>query len=561
MITFGPMPPLAAALRRASLLLPFLAVSTAGAQATLSHLDDAAPIPAGMLRLRVSQVWTRWDERFSTVNGTTPLGVELSADSLGSAQLPRLSPIEAQLRVLAADPALRLSLGRLQVGSNARISTTPIALEYGLTSRLSVGVRIPVVQTRRVAMATVTGDNSWANLGFVPTAQRSGAAQTNLAVANAYQSAADSLGRLIANCPANPGAAGCAAVNANGADAAAARARALSYANAVKALGTTPANVVVAPRATSTLVATLDARRVQLNQQLQQYLGAGAGSAAGVFTAGTDFSYIDLQGSRGLQREGLLQGALGGGLDSIHTTERIGFGDIAVGAQLMVFDRFSRDDSPPPRLQTRLAVGGAVRLPTSRVDSAQSLVDIPTGDGAGIEVHSAWDVIVRRFGGTVAARYVKSFARTVQAPLLGDPEAPFPYPLFGLRRRTAGSVLQLDLTPRYLLSESLAIDAHYGFERSGATTYDAPDVAVAVDPCIGCQSPPVVTAGGTARSAQRVGLGLRYSTVDSYARGRARYPIEVSLTHLATATGDDGLPNQSRDQIQVRLFYRILQRR
>jgi hypothetical protein len=558
------MPSLAAPLRHAfALPLLLAALAPAGAQATLSHLDDAAPIPVGMLRLRVANVWTRYDERFAPAGGTVPLGAELSADSLGSARFPRLLPLEAGLRTLAIDPALRLSLGRLQVGSNARIATTPIAIEYGVTRRLSVGLLIPIVQTRRVAMATVMGDSMRANVGYVPIGSRKDAAEANLRVASAFQGAADSLGRLLANCPANPSAAGCAAVNANSPDAVAARARAQSFADAVRALGVTDAGAIVAPRKSSGLADTLDARRVQLNQRLQQYLGAGAGSPSPIFTAPTDFSYIDLQGNRATGTPGFLQSSLGGGLDSIHTTERIGFGDIAVGAQYMVFDRFRRDASPPPRLQSRLAVGGAVRFPTSRPDSAQSLVDIPTGDGAGIELRSAWDMIVGHFGATVGARYAKSLARTVQAPLLGDPESPFPYPLFGDRQRTAGDVMGLDVTPRLLITETLALDAHYGLERVGATTYSAPD-PLPSDPCESCRSLaalPIVTVSGAARTAQRLGLGLRYSTVDSYARGQARYPVEVAFTHLATATGSPGLERLSRDQIQVRLFYQIRRRR
>jgi hypothetical protein len=567
------MPSLAASRSRAFTLLlaltPILALAAAafaplGAQTTtLSHFDDAAPIPAGMLRLRVANAWTRYDERFAPGGATTTLSAELSADSLGRTQFPRLLPIEAGLRTLATDPALRLSLGQLRVGSNARIVTTPVAIEYGVTRRLSVGLLIPIVQTRRVAMASVAGDSTRANAGYVPLASRTTAASANLAVATAFQRAADSLGVLLARCPTTPSAQGCAAVNANATDAAAARARAQSFADAVRVLGVTEASAIVAPRKSSALATTIDARRVELNQRLQQYLGAGAGAASSIFTALTDFSYRDLQGNRAAGTPGFLQSTLGGGLDSIHTTERFGFGDIAVGAQYMLVDRFQRDMSPPPRLQTRLAVGGAVRFATSLPDSAQSLVDIPTGDGAGVELRSAWDVIVGHVGATVAARYVKSFSRTVQAPLLGDPEAIFPYPLFGQRQRTAGDVIGVDLTPRVLLSETFALDAHYGFERVGATTYGAPDV-IPPDPCATCQSVlalPIVTVSGTARKAQRLGLGLRYSTVDAYARGQAGYPVEVSFTHLTTTTGDPGVAKQSRDQIQVRLFYQIWRRR
>jgi hypothetical protein len=550
------MPSLAAHLRALPCLL-LLATATQ-AQSPLSHLDDAAPVPSGALRLRMANVWTRYDERFGPNGARTPLGDPLSVDSLGSAQFPLLTPIETALRAAAVDPSLRLSLGQLRVGSNARIATTPIALEYGVTRRLSVGVLIPIVQTRRVAMATVAGDKAHANLGYVSPANRVSAYSKNLAVATAYQKAADSLRVLLSNCPGNPTASGCAAVNADPNAAAAARARALAYADAASQLATTQTSAVVAPRGSSALADSLEVRRTQLNQLLQQYLGAGAGASSSLFFAPTDFSYIDLNGRTGVPA--FLGSTLGGGLDSIHTTERIGFGDIAVGAQLLVFDRFQHDAAPPPRVQSRLVVGAAVRFATSFPDSAQSLVDIPTGDGAGVDVRSAWDVIIGHFGATTAVRYSKSLARTVTAPLLGDPEAPFPYPLFGPRSRTAGDVIGVDLTPRILLTDWLALDGHYGVERVGATEYGGPGLSGPA--CANCLSlavstPPVVTVVGTARTAQRIGVGVRYSTVDAYARGGARYPVEISYAHLATATGDDGLPHQSRDQIEMRLYYQI----
>jgi hypothetical protein len=350
-------------------------------------------------------------------------------------------------------------------------------------------------------------------------------------------------------------------VNANPADAAAARARALAYAAGVRALGTTEASALIAPRRTSDLADSLDTRRVQLNQRLQQYLGVGAGAATSIFFATRDFSYIDLQGRAGVP--GLLGSPLGGGLDSIHTTERIGFGDIGLTAQYLVFDRFHYDASPPPRLQSRLTVGAAVRLPTSRPDSARSLVDIPTGEGAGVELRSAWDVITGRFGATVAGRYVKSFGRTVLAPVVGDPEAEYPYPLFGPRERTPGDVAGIDLTPRWLLTRRLTLDAHYGLELSGRTTYGAPE-AVPDDPCTECQAllvTPLPQASEAARMAQRIGFGFRYSTVEAYAIGRARFPVELSFVRLSTVTGDVGVEKQTRDQLQMRIYYQLLRRR
>lgn len=573
MITFRPMPLLAALcsvapsqrrrVHRFALLATLgvaglVAAAPAFAQTTLSHTEDASPVPEGMLRLRVLTTWTRVDERF-TANGLAPLSTDFSTDALGPTQLPLLAPAWAGLRTLTADPAVRLSLGRLDVGSNTRVATLPIALEYGLTSRLTIGLVVPIVQTRRVARARVNEDTSAAyraTVGYVPVGLRRQAAIANLAVAVAYQRAADSLGALIARCQQDPAGTGCASVDANTAAATAARTQALNFASAARALGADSAQAIVAPIASTALADSIDARRIVLNQQLQQFLGAGYGATSGIYLAPYTFSYIDLQGNDQSRTEGLLQSGLGGGLDSLHTTDRLGLGDITVSAQFLLWDHFQRDSLPLHGLQSRFAVSGAWRFNTSVPDTARNLVDIRTGDGPGVELHSALDLIAGHFGSTIAARYVKFFPRTVTAPLYGDPEAPWPFPLFGSRQRTAGTVFGLDLTPRLLLGESMSIDGLYGLERTGPATYDSPDV-ITLDVCPDCSMPGVVTQSGTTRTAQRLGMGVRYSTVDAYLRGRAPYPVEVSFSHLTTITGDVGLERASRDQIQLRLYYRI----
>ena len=154
-------------------------------------------------------------------------------------------------------------------------------------------------------------------------------------------------------------------------------------------------------------------------------------------------------------------------------------------------------------------------------------------------------------GGTITARYVKSLPRPADGPLLGDPEAFFPAPVFGPVTRTAGTVMAVDLTPRLLLGEWFALDGHYGVERTGAPTYDVST------PASGCNGCPPFSANTAARTAQRIGLGLRYSTAEAYMRGRATTPIEVSLTHLETISGDPGVPKVQRDQVQVRVFFKV----
>jgi hypothetical protein len=567
MITFGPMPPLAvnrliteisARVRLVRCALTLMLATTvahgAAAQTALAHTDDAAPIERGAVRFTISNGWARYDGRFDSSGTFRGLGDELSTDSLGPRQLPRLAPVEAAFRTLTNNPAQRLTLGRLDVRSDARIVTTPIAIEYGITRRLSFGVLVPVVQTRRSANTRVNiraaGDTvRTSNTGFIAEANRTIAAASNAAVAAALTTASTSLTALLARCQGSSTAAECDRVRGREAEAAAAAKRASEFAAAVRtAYGATVGTVVVAPLTGSALAKEIEAQRAALAVQLATF---APGTTIGtLFNAPTEFSYADLQGRNGTA--GLLQSDLGGGLDSIRTTERIGFGDVELRAGLLLLDHTQRDSLPSRGLQFRLSVGGSMRFATSRVDSARNMLDIPTGDGAGAEVRSALDLLSGRLGATIAGRFSKSFARTMEAPVIGYPESGFPYPLFGTVSRTAGSVVALDVTPRVFLGEWLSFEGQYGFEHTGAATFTTADD----QPCSACSALPLSVLPSD-RTVQRLGVGLRYSTVDSYLRGRARYPIEVSYRHLETVTGSDGAPKLFRDQIQMRLYYRL----
>ncbi len=535
-------------------LLVLSAPADARAQVYLTHMEDAAPVPAGMIRMRVTTGWARFDERFAP-SGRTPLGDDLTTTAFGVAQLPRLAPVEDGLRTLAGDPAIKLSLGRIDAQSDARIVTTPVALEYGLTRRLSIGVMIPIIQTRRSFSLRVNPDSTQlGNVGYVPPRSRQAAAAANSLVYTAFKQAADSLAMLIANCPANPMATGCAAVNANAADAAATRQQAIRFADAVRTgLGTDTSTAIVAPR--KDLAGRIDDQRALINAKVQKYLGASAGASTSVFSTTEGLTYIDLQGRA--STPGLLGSAFGG-IDSIRTTNKLVVGGVTLAAQYLLIDRFQADTLPAHGIQSRLSIGGAVRFEPNFADSATTRGIIGVGDGPGAEVRSAMDVIVGNLGGTVAARFVKSFARTIEIPLAGDPDAFFAAPTFGPANVTAGTVLGIDVTPRLLLGEWLSLDGHYGYERTGAATYEVTPAPASL--CPGCGPTPAFAPSTTARSAQRVGFGVRYSSVDAYLRGRVRTPIEVSFTHLQTISGDVGVPRLQRDQVQVRVFLRVRKR-
>ena len=536
-----------------ALLLAALAVP-AHAQATLSHTDDAIPIPSGWVRLSVLNAWERYDSRFGESGTLRALGDEFSTDSLGPRQLPRLAAIESGLQTLTNDPTQRLTFGRLDVRSDARIVTTPIALELGITRRVTLGVVVPVVQTRRTAQVRVNqrekdDTTKTSNVGVVSPALRTAQAAANAQIVAELTKAATTLNGLLARCQQNPAAAECDPVRGKEAAAAAAAQRATTFAGAVaSAYGISAATAVVAPLAGSPLANLIESQRAALASQLSTFVPGTLIDALPTVT--TEFSYIDLQGRA--NQPGLLQSELGGGFDSLATTERIGIGDVELRARVLLIDHAQRDTLPLRGPQVRLAVGGIVRFATSRPDSALDLLDIGTGEGPGVEVRSALDVRAGRVGATVAARYATFTARTVTAPLIGYEVGGFPYPSVGEVSRKAGNGFGIDVTPRVFVGEWLAFEGLYGQQHSDAPTFTGAEPS----PCSACTVLPNAVLP-VAQTVQRLGLGVRYSTVDAFLRRRAKYPVEVSYRHLETITGDASAPKLFRDQIQLRIYYRI----
>jgi hypothetical protein len=57
---------------------------------------------------------------------------------------------------------------------------------------------------------------------------------------------------------------------------------------------------------------------------------------------------------------------------------------------------------------------------------------------------------------------------------------------------------------------------------------------------------------------QRIGAALSYSTLRGARDRMPRLPVEVSIAHIVTVAGSSAIvPRASRDQIELRLYYRV----
>jgi hypothetical protein len=533
-----------------------LFVDPADAQAGLTRTEDAATVPAGVARLRVLPMWTRFESRFTGLAGngtsTVPLASVLAADSLGVVQIPGLAPSEAALRTLSGDANLRLSLGRSISTATARIATTAIAAEYGLTRRLTVGAVLPIVQTRtELFLALNTDDATRANVG--PNPARSLPAERARAVALQIQLASVRMAlqsRLTA-CEANPTSdPSCPSILANRADVVALIGETSAFGSALGVLFGTSSSTTPEPFAplTGTTTATaIGTRLTTLSNRLRGYLGSMADEIAEtVPLAAGPAGFGDLQ-------DLLLAGEFGLAPDSIGTVYRLNVGDIELGAKFLVLERGAWTQMPGvrgPWLRARLSALGVVRLGTGTPTLERRphrYLEYGTGDGqTDVEGGALLDVgLGSRLVVMAAARYTAQLG-TVEAGRLPDENgvtSPFT-PLHGGTRRL-GDILVGELTPRILLGRYFGADAHYAVIVRGDDEYTA-----AAD-----GSPPVLRGGFT---EQRVGVGISYSTLRGARTRIPQLPVEVSVSHIETIAGTSGLvPRASRDQIEVRLYYRV----
>jgi hypothetical protein len=482
-------------------LLFLLLAAPLGAQAAFAHMEDATGPAKGLFRFRAATLWTRYDARFID-GGTSSLGAEFIADSLGAARVATLSPIQSRVASASGAPFL-LSLGRSRLDAVAREEVVPITLEYGITNRFSVGVMMPMVRRRvMVQFRLDTAGGFVANVG--PNPQRlpsSGAGTQNAQLEIQFAGAISQLQARLSNCQSNPGAPGCPALLARQAEAQALIAASTAFAADVAALyGTaSSAGMAFVPLATSAAHAAIVARRSAFNDQYKDLLG----TTANLLTS--DPSAANGPAAIGDFQRYLTQDL---GRDSLVNAERVLVGDVELGA------RFAALDVRRERLRMQLVLGGNLRLATGSRQYKGELVDLSTGGGMIVATgRGVMDAKAGRVGLLASA----SFASNVRA-----------VDTVNLASR-AERWTEINLAPRWHLSDPFSVHAAWSMRSTDKEGGD-----------------------------QLVGGGVSISRISDFTGGPL--PIEMRFTHLQAITGDPGRPKLFRDQLELRIYYRLLKR-
>ncbi len=523
--------------------------AAAWAQRVAGVGDDAAPIPRGGYRILVGGLWNDYDALFTPGGAASRRSVlsGLAADNMGINLLPQLSATQAGIRALSGVSNFALSLGPLEARGEVRQSIAPLALDYGVTRRLSLRVLVPYAESRDVSQLILNRAGSGANVGRNPAFGTTGAAvrATNGALVGQIESARAALAAAIARC-ANPTATGCDAIRANPAGAQALVTRAQeTRSNLVTVYGDgTRGGAPVVPLTGSSVHTAVVASIAALRSDFGTYGITNIASGAQPVPATVVF------GPGGI---GTIAGdtSFGVGYRQLGNTRRAGIGDVDLTATFLLFDSFKADQikrllAPTRAVRSNITLGW--RFGTAGADRTDDAFDVPIGEGANaLLVRSTTDVLFNRWAwmsATVRAAQPMADRIAVATPFRSD-AGTFGSPVsVASAARALGTRLDVELAPRMSVGEFFGLSAAYLVRHWGSDSYDATDAGAAAQPL----SVP-------SRTLSAAAFGLSFSTLSSYVRGRSRFPAEVIYTHTVPLAASGGeVPVVASDRLELRIY-------
>jgi hypothetical protein len=449
-------------------------------------------------------------------------GATLTSPALGSDQIPLLADADQRIARIINNPGYRLNLGALTTDAMVDVGTGFLGLGIGLTNRITIFGRIPLVRSR---VQTTTGLSTAADAGLNPgvTGQQSFFDNFDAAIVTLS-------GKLAAgDYNADPNTRALAEAT-------------LAQATALRAdlfgllADPTTASPVV-PTSGSTTGAAVLARIAALQTTFASSLSVPG------FDAAPQLATAPL-GEDGLRQ--VLTSSLALRTDDTPVSFR---GDAEVGAALTLVDRWDRGSQ---RGGFRTAISGLVRLPTGVRERSDRPLDLGTGEGqADIQVDLVTDVGSGVLGARLAGSYVRQLPSDVQLRL-GAPGTLVGPDRLAFVRRDPGDIFALTVQPFIRLARTFALQVgvQHWTRKVDQVSYRSPaDALPGIDPSIVAES---------AANATMFSAGMTYSNPGRLRRGGSGLPVDAGWSYeRVIRSGNGTVPNAHRVLGRFRVYFGI----
>jgi hypothetical protein len=496
----------------------------AGAAAAHAQIAPVG-VPKGLVRIELGGLFGGFGDAY--VDGhRESYASDLSSPALGSDRLPALTAVDTRIGEIIGNTGFHLNLGRLSADAQTDISTAVLGLGIGLSNRLTVFGRLPLVRSR--TQSAIRLDPTNADAGFALSADQQ---------ATFFQQFETALGTLDAKLTAgdydsDPAKKTLAqATRTNGT---------ALHDNLFALLGDPVPSAPFAPTEASAAGAAILAQIAALQTTLGNLNVSGFASApllpSQQLTADEFATFLSANDGLGFRT------------DDAEVQYR---GDAELGAALTLIDTWNRAG----RLGgVRAALSTLVRLPTGLRERPDRLLDIGTGDGqTDVEIELVTDVGDRSWGTRLTGTYVRQLPADITQRVTSPTQ-----PLAGLERLAVvrwdpGDVVAIGAWPFYRLAPSFAIQAGVDHWRRGA---DQVSYAVSSSAIPGVDAG--ILATDSRASATTFGAGLTYANAGRFTPGGRGWPVEASCVFERVIRGGAGrVPAVQQVRANLRLYFSL----
>lgn len=499
--------------------------------------EDAIPIQPGGARFVIGALWDQWDRQLVPGGGRSALLDGFGTSSLGAAQLPGLAEAEHSIRTLTGLDSYSLTLGALEARGAVRRASTTFQGEFGITRRLSLSVRVPYVEVVHDAQLVLNRMGTGANVGANPRSVDNGI------IAFQINASREALLNEIAACSNGGSSPACDEIRADPDAANALVSRAEEFRLAWDALygeGGTSENLgaPVVPVALSDADLAIAAALTTLRTQFERYFSTDIPSSA-------QRGAVDVFGTNDLQSIAQ-DSAFGLGADTLDRSFRAGMGDVDLEARFILLDSWGGDQAA--RLSTttsgvRLLASAGWRFGTASSPQANEPFALATGEGVNaLLLRLTADAVWKQrawISATIRTTTPMSDDAVLRLPGVGSPATFFASRPIAVSR-TLGQRIAIEVAPRLNVTDKIGLSASWQL-RSAASDRFSPASGEAFE-----------MPSGT---AQFGAIGVTFSTLAPYVRGKSKWPLEVMFAHeVALGASGRATPSLVRDRLELRIY-------
>jgi len=513
--------------------------------ATLLVAASAAPlaaqmppvtVPKGHWRAELTGSFLVADHRYRS--GTNEgLAYDFTRDAVGSSFFPALEPADSLIAKITGLTGANIGVGATSATWAVTTGTAGLGLAYGVFSKLSVSVYLPIV--RQKVRSTFGLDPADANSGFNPADPTFGDAAGRSQTAQFFAQFGSAMASLAARIAAgeydgDPGQKALAQQTlASGA--------VLRDDLFALILGGGTASPFL-PTGTSAAGNSIRSQVTALQGTLE---------ALGITTFNTAVA-LPAEALTEEQFNDFISNPAGPVAGSLETRVLSSLGDVEIGAAYSILDQLS---APGVKRGFRLAAQGLVRLPTSTLDNPSRFFDVGTGDRQpDVEGGLVGDGLFGWFGARAVAGYTLQLSGNANKRI-SRPDQPIAYAsTLAQVTRTPGNIMTLGLAPFVRLAETFAVTGGVTWRKKGSDQVsrfgDQAEIPGAPVSLLALETDGSWTTGS---------LGLTMSTPVVTKNGKEKAPVDAGILWegVLSSSGALRVPATAGVRFWLRIYGRL----